>query len=67
MDARIFATSLIVLNENNATRRRLSAAAREDACYEWLTPTPMDRRVSKIACVVAAVSLGFAVFGSWLQ
>jgi hypothetical protein len=67
MDTRIFASSLMALNEINADRRRLSSRPREDTHYEWCTPTAMDGRVLRIASAIAAVSFGFAVFGAWLQ
>jgi hypothetical protein len=67
MDTRIFASSLIALNQINADRRRLSSGAREDTHYEWCTPTAIDGRVLRIASAIAAVWFGFALFGTWLQ
>ena len=67
MDTRIFASSLIALNQINADRRRLSSGAWADTDYEWCTPTATDGRVLRIASAIAAVWFGFALFGTWLQ
>jgi hypothetical protein len=66
MDTRIFASSLIALNQINADRRRPSSGARENTHDEWCTPTAMDGRVLRIASAIAAVWFGFALFGTWL-
>jgi hypothetical protein len=66
MDTRVFASSLIALNQINADRRRLSSGARENTYDEWCTPTAMDGRVLRIASAIAAVWFGFALFGTWL-
>jgi hypothetical protein len=66
MDTRIFASSLIALNQINADRRRPSSGARENTHDEWCTPTAMDGGVLRIASAIAAVWFGFALFGTWL-
>ena len=67
MDTRVFGTNLLAINEIRDDRRRLSPEAAEDAYYKRHTPTPADRRVLRIASVVAAVWFGFVTIGFWLH
>lgn len=65
MDIRSFGGSLLAFEETLPDRHRAWTQAEEDAYY--LQHAPSERRIPRIASVVAAVCLGLVTVGLWLH